>query len=131
MAEFVGKQCGATFTTAMANVLGWTFSANHEMVESTVANSNAAYDGKVYMAGYPSYTATVNTYSNALSGNAYHAARGTSATLQLYRVVGTVGSGYYEGTAILNNIETTADMRGIVATTYTFQFTGAVSFKTS
>ena len=129
MAQFIGKQISAVFAGATAtNVLGWTFNASCEMTDSSRADAGASHDGKTYMAGYPNCTATLNTHNDAGAGAAYLCHKGQSGTLVLNRVAGTAASGYYTGSAICTNVETASEMRGIVATTYSFQFTGTVSF---
>ncbi len=111
MAQFHGKGGSVTFTAGtFEDVISWTVNATADVAEGT--NMGSTNDYKEFLAGFSTWTATVETQLNS-SG---FAALATSATLSLLD-----GTLTFAGTAICTGYAVNNNFNEIETASYTFQ----------
>ena len=124
MANYHGKAVVVTWDSApLVQVTGWTISFSCAAADA----SSIAQSFRVKEAGIVSATATVTQVG---AGAQLPLAGATPATLQLERT-GTPADGGYSGDAEVTGAESGTNTEGVLEVTYSFEFTGAITFTTT
>ena len=125
MANYHGKAVVVTWdSTPLTQVVGWTITFSCPVADS----SSIAATYRTKEAGIVSATATVTQKGQ---GVLLPVAGATPATLQLERT-GTPADGGYSGDNVLvTGAETSTGTDGVQEVTYSFEFTGAITFTTA
>ena len=112
-------------STAFADITGWTMTMSTTVSDATVADATNV--GRQKLAGTNTATATVTVLTPVTT---IPITEGDEQALKLSRSA-TVTDGSYSGTAICSGVEMGVDRSGVENTTYTFTFTGVVTFVTA
>jgi predicted secreted protein len=116
MAHISGKSGQIDTGSAVSGIKSWTLDYTVDMLETT---DFADAGVKTYVAGGSRWSGSFEGYKDGVPQTI-----GASITLKLYEVA---AGAYWTGTAFITGVSSSAAVDGIVAYSYTFQGTGALT----
>ena len=114
-------------TNTVAEVRDWSLEETAETIDSTQLSDSA----KTFEVGTTSWSGSVNAFWDETDTNGQVAmSAGASVTLNLYPEGATSGDTFGSGTAIISSISKSGGIDGLVAASFSFQGSGALTWAT-